>query len=463
MLDNRMNLTFPPSESERQWRGRRLAWLSLLTGLSLTLVWAVLLHSQRVVAAPQDSATITLSPSPATLDGCQTAQLEIWVNSAANLYGLDVQLAFDPAALEVVDANSGQTGIQIQPLYTFFNPGFFARNTADNSAGTIWFAATQLSPSLPVTGSGPIAVITFRGKAAGSLPITITSSMLSDRDGNMLPATDVNGSLNSIAPLSSALAIAKANSTDARLTWNAATGVASYRIYRGTAPYFTPTDPPYATTTGLIYTDTNVLGNTTTNYYYVIRSACDTGFQSDNSNRVGEFDFAITRNAYNTIALPLIDPSLATADQLGNAINATKISRWIPDTQLLGTRIVGVTGTNFGLGVGQGYFVYTPGAGATALTVVGSVPAAGSLSFTITRASSCKLNLLSLPLDQDTITSADTLAGVIGGVPTIKEWRSVTNVFATRVVGVVGNNFVTRIGYPYWPCADITGGGPTWP
>ena len=35
--------------------------------------------------------------------------------------------------------------------------------------------------------------------------------------------------------------------------------------------------------------------------------------------------------------------------------------------------------------------------------------------------------------------------------------------FDTRIVGFGGNNFSTRTGYPYWPCADTSNNGITWP
>jgi hypothetical protein len=194
-----------------------------------------------------------------------------------------------------------------------------------------------------------------------------------------------------------------------------------------------------------------------------VRAACPYGFASPDSNRVGEFEFALTRNAYNVVALPLQDSTLVKAEDLGAATGATEVSRWVAATQSFDTRIVGVVGANFNLRLGGGYFLYTPGSGPTIFTTLGNVPAPGSVTFTPVRGASCKLNLISVPLNRSDLTSADLLANSIGGVPEISDWRSATGSFRTRTVGIVGTNFAVKIGYPYWPCADTSGGGVTWP
>ena len=178
---------------------------------------------------------------------------------------------------------------------------------------------------------------------------------------------------------------------------------------------------------------------------------------------MGEFDYELVRYAYNAVALPLVDNSLTRADYLGLAAGASSVSRWRADLQSLQTRNVGVTGVNFTLSTGSGYFLYTPGSGPTRLTIVGGVPDPGSITFTIQRGDVCQLNLISLPLDQVNLTTADQLAYSITDVPTVSRWNSIVNGFATRTVGIAGPNFQTRIGYPYWPCAKTSLSGPTWP
>ena len=65
--------------------------------------------------AQPNATTITLLPSPATIAGCDTVTVSAMINDVVGLYGADVQLAFDPNVLEVVDANDAQSGIQSTP------------------------------------------------------------------------------------------------------------------------------------------------------------------------------------------------------------------------------------------------------------------------------------------------------------------------------------------------------------
>jgi hypothetical protein len=282
---------------------------------------------------------------------------------------------------------------------------------------------------------------------------------LADREGATIPASATHSTANIVAPAAPVINISKLNSTDARLSWTAIPGISSYRLYRDTLPYFTPVTP-YQTTTSIQYDDLGALGDVAVNHFYVVRSACVTGFESVNSGRVGEFDFTIVRDAYNTIALPLMDSTTLTADDLGIAVNAQQVSQWVASTQSFDTRLVGWFGNNFALSTGSGYLVYTPGSGATIFTTVGGV---SNVSFPITRAATCQLNLISLPLNQGSILTADGLANAIGGVPLISEWQAATGSFDTRMVGFFGNNFATRLGYPYWPCADNSESSPVWP
>ncbi len=82
------------------------------------------------------------------------------------------------------------------------------------------------------------------------------------------------------------------------------TTVSSYLVWRSTAPYFDPNRPNcncrrVASTAALTWTDTGAVGGITpigdvgNNYFYVVQAANSAG-HSAFSNRVGEFDFALT-------------------------------------------------------------------------------------------------------------------------------------------------------------------------
>ena len=73
-------------------------------------------------------------------------------------------------------------------------------------------------------------------------------------------------------------------------------------MWRSTRPYFSPDDPgldppalvpaPPAGVDIVTYDDAGAIGNVALNYAYVIRGVTAAGAKGE-SNRVGEFDFAI--------------------------------------------------------------------------------------------------------------------------------------------------------------------------
>ena len=412
-----------------------------------------------ISATPTDGsitaiATISIAGA-STIQGCETSQVEIWINNVADLYGADVRLSFDPAVLEVVDADAGEPGIQIENGGFLVPPLYTALNEADNAAGTIKYAATQLNPTPPANGCGILAIVTFRAKTAGSSDLDFTYTKLADRDGNTLPATPADGSVSTVAPSTPTLSIARLNSTTARLSWTASAGVAEYRLYRDTTPYFTPTDTPHHATSNLSYDDAGALGNTATNYYYVIKSACDHGFKSAASNRVGEYDYALASAStanYNDIAFVLDVPSVNDAASLAEYIGSSvkRVAHYNAETQSFQTYIVGNPATNFGLSIGEFAFVVTDNTAPSSVALVGGVPDPGSVSCPLVCDHPAKYNSFSLPLDHGNLTCACEVENDVGaGVTRVARYRTETQSYQTYIPGNSATDFPLVIGEPF--------------
>jgi hypothetical protein len=128
------------------------------------------------------------------VDDIFTVTLEL--EDVSTLYGVDVQLAFDPEVLEVVDADPLVPGVQIT-RGTFPNPagGQVAKETADNDAGTVWYAVALKNPAPAVSGSGRLCSITFRAKTLGYSALRIQSLTLSDPTATSLPVTGHGGAV----------------------------------------------------------------------------------------------------------------------------------------------------------------------------------------------------------------------------------------------------------------------------
>lgn len=271
---------------------------------------------------------------------------------------------------------------------------------------------------------------------------------------------------------------------DVILSWTAATGATAYRIYRGTTPYFVP-GTPYATTTGLTYTDAGVTGDPAINYAYRVGAVSPSG-ETLCDNRVGELDVALvagpTRGtALNDLAIALdVSAVITDAESLadwieneGGVPSATvrQLLKWDASRQtfLAWNHKFGF-GDNFAIITGDFILATLNQDAPPVTTFVGRVPEPGEVSFRLSpgTARGCALNFISLPFDQEALTTADQLSDAIGvpdaTVVQALDWD------ATRQAPLIwlnvfgfGNNFPTTPGFPYIVCLSDSGVPPIWP
>jgi len=156
----------------------------LLTMLFLAPVGYGLADDTMVVIDPQNSGVAVGA----------TTTVSVRIENVEGLYGAEVHLTFNPALLEVVDADQGMSGIQVQPG-PFLSPDFTGQNVVDQAAGKIDFAIAQMPPHEAVNGSGVFVTITFKGKAAGDSAISITNALLSDQSGNPISTGTRDGNV----------------------------------------------------------------------------------------------------------------------------------------------------------------------------------------------------------------------------------------------------------------------------
>ena len=195
---------------------------------------------------PAADAIVRCQPVTASGAVGDILSVDLYVENVADLYGADVRLSFDTSIAQVVDADAGASGVQVQPLSAFLVPDFVIRKTADNSAGTIWYAVTQLNPHDAVSGSGPLARVSFQALKAGSFTMPFTYHKLAQRDGSEIPATTQSCTINFTSP-------GEATSTPTPTATNT-TALAT------NTPTATPTatnTPSAAQIAGWVYLDTN--------------------------------------------------------------------------------------------------------------------------------------------------------------------------------------------------------------
>jgi hypothetical protein len=163
----------------------------LVATLALLLVALLLSGPLTGTGSAQEGAMVRLEPLPGQ-EGAGAIAVAIHIENATRLYGAEVHLAFDPARLEVQDADPDTEGVQIQ-AGDFPSPDFVVQNQADNVKGTIDYAATQLAPREAVDGSGVLATVTVKGKDKGTSSLTFVGAKLADPDGQEIPSQTVDG------------------------------------------------------------------------------------------------------------------------------------------------------------------------------------------------------------------------------------------------------------------------------
>ena len=165
---------------------------------AVLLAALILLPASALAQAP---VTVRVAPATLTLAVGAASDVAVEVVDVEGLYGFDVQLSFDPAVVEVVDADPDKPGVQVS-LGRMLDSGMAVRDSADNEAGTIHYAMTQINPSEAKSGTGNLIVIRLRGKAAGTTNLAFTSVDLARRDATAIDTAPQPGAVSVLAEAS---------------------------------------------------------------------------------------------------------------------------------------------------------------------------------------------------------------------------------------------------------------------
>jgi hypothetical protein len=159
----------------------RATWL-----LMMTIIATMTISSQTLA---QEGARVYLQPLDSA-DGQLT--VDVVTENVTDMYGAEVRLKYDQTILTVQDADPNKEGIQIEGGTLLpVDKGFVVANTVDEATGTIVFAITLLNPAPPVTGSGPLARVTFNILQTGPSTIDIERAKLVAVDLQTIPSQTV--------------------------------------------------------------------------------------------------------------------------------------------------------------------------------------------------------------------------------------------------------------------------------
>lgn len=179
-----MEKPYDQSGGERsQKRVGRILFVLVLTGALMAWLWIGMVPTESSVYAAAEHLSgpvVLVEPSWATIYPVgATTTVDVWLEDAEAIYGLDIRLSYNPAIVSVPVG-------QVMPLWEVFDESnhFIVKNVADNDAGTIWYAVTNINPAEPFTGTGRICSITFAGLAMGVSDLHFTYAKGSTRDGS---------------------------------------------------------------------------------------------------------------------------------------------------------------------------------------------------------------------------------------------------------------------------------------
>jgi len=172
---------------------RRLAQRVLLLALCVFAAAALAGDPTQRIAA-QVTAILRFDPDYAQIEVDEVVEVQVWIDDAQRLYGLDIKVEFDPAYVRVLDADPYRDGIQIIPGNAP-RPDLAVRNEVDNGLGRVWYAVTQIPPTSPLSGSGRVCTIRFRGRANGATWLDFAEAVLADADGDDMPVEAGSGEI----------------------------------------------------------------------------------------------------------------------------------------------------------------------------------------------------------------------------------------------------------------------------
>lgn len=121
-------------------------------------------------------------------------EIPINVENVVDLYGIDIELKFDPAFWEFEDADPHREGIQ-PALGTFLDPGMTLYNRILPKEGLVQLVLSQINPSEAKSGSGTILVLYARALKTGTTKIEVQKVELATRDGLGIEVEGVDGEI----------------------------------------------------------------------------------------------------------------------------------------------------------------------------------------------------------------------------------------------------------------------------
>ena len=139
-----------------------------------------------------------LKVEPPTLTLCdQPGSGEVNIENVEGLSALQLELTYNPAVVQVIDADPARAGVQVR-VGDAFAGGFIAQNSVDIAAGRVVFAAT-LFGGQRIDGDANIIGFDWQPQAVGVAAVNLENVILVDNMGQVIDFTPQNGTIEVIA------------------------------------------------------------------------------------------------------------------------------------------------------------------------------------------------------------------------------------------------------------------------
>ncbi|MFH2049142.1 MAG: Ig-like domain-containing protein [bacterium] len=247
------------------------------------------------------------------------------------------------------------------------------------------------------------------------------------------------------------------------------TTISGYIIYRNTKAYYTPANVDSIGVTDAAtfsFTDNNlgganVVGDTLTQYFYVVVAFDIYGNRAANSNIVGEYDYQLvtaTNSSYNLICVPFENTGINTAVDLINAIgvsNVNTVNNYQNASQSFESRFAAGFGVNFAVNPGGIYQINAKAA--SIFSVAGNVPAPGSVNYELITTSTTNYSFIAIPFDMESLFSVaqDVINYLPGSFNTLNRFIANSQSYESRFAAGFGVNFTVKAGKPYQANAAV--------
>lgn len=172
--------------NEFYFRFRRIQAILMVA----TILTIVFIATFAATLGESQSTKIAVSPDIVDLALAETVTMTIRVEGVENLYGLELNIRYDPTIVRVDSIRPG----------TFLNADFVVEQKINNDTGRSSLAYTQIGHPAR-SGSGDIAELVLRKTdCLGQSPLQLANVILSDENGNAIPHTLSSGQTQSGSP-----------------------------------------------------------------------------------------------------------------------------------------------------------------------------------------------------------------------------------------------------------------------